>query len=615
MPTIIRQVVRDYLECSIDPTLASEIPRRTGRLRDFDFDAVCEELMFFSHDASNEVRMAAAFAMLLFQKVGGERTRRAIEVFRTLLNEQDYLLAARALLLLSGLESVPADLIPTITRFLDDEDKSFRIMGACALAATDTSHEPLIPSLEQGLASRIELLVVHSARAFCKLKVRSRASIAALLKALESEVPGVGVAALETLRMMGPKAAAAVPRLIARLRRENDSVALRAEIASILGAVGRENTVAIKALFEAMHSDHWEIVSGAVMGLNKASDEFPKEALEILGGHLRSDQLVWKQMAARSLAEIGTKAAPAVSVLLDQLRIERDANVCLQIANALQSIGSAAFPQLLDAMSKLDHSLPYLAQALTGLDDHGIAELVQIAFRSDISSNVQEILAFTLLMLGPRAASAIPSLIDRLDSDSTEVQCSILLAICAIGCLADKAAPRVIELLRTSQDGEVRHWCERALVSIGGTVTPLLHAALQSANDWERDRIHRVLQHGRDTVTWADFDDDETLMVFVAVGNYLAQEGSASLNAISEALEGMKSQGLLSGALSTSPRQILKILERIEEFASRKFGREVRVTDRRPRQSGSLTKDGRQIIAELNRHVEQLQRSSKSETD
>ena len=312
------------------------------------------------------------------------------------------------------------------------------------------------------------------------------------------------VYACNSLRAIGPTAAAAVLALIEALKDGNRGV--RRSAADALGSIGPATEAAVPALFEALTDDDSDVRSNAAFALGRIGP--PAEPA--LGEALKDDDRNVRLYAAVALGRIGPAAVPAFGEALT----DDDSGVRRSAADALVNIGpaaEAAVPALCEALKHGDRhvrgraadalrkigpaaqaAVPALIEALKD-DDRGVRSIATVALRSigpaavpaliealkDDDRGVRSSAADALGSIGPAAAAAVLALSEALKDDDSNVRSSAASALGSIGPAAEAAVPALSEGLR-GDTWSRRSSAVAALGSIGPAAAPALIEALRN---------------------------------------------------------------------------------------------------------------------------------------
>lgn len=195
---------------------------------------------------------------------------------------------------------------------------------------------------------------------------------------------------------------------------------------------------------------------------------------------LEGEQYYFDKGAARiALAHIGQPAVPFLMKSLD----DPNPSISEGAAIALGMIGpraKEAVPALKDILRRKPESgLRQGIEAAKALGKIGEIDFLIRAFRGEEANISPYLASLGLGAAGPAASSAVPVLMEALDSSDSSAQMYAADALGAMGAAANPAVPRLRELSGSSWNF-VRHSAGEALIKIG---TP---EAKEAAKPYER---------------------------------------------------------------------------------------------------------------------------------
>ncbi len=310
-------------------------------------------------------------------------------------------------------------------------------------------------------------------------------AVPALTELLTDKDAGIRLAAIQTLREIGPEAKMAVPALTSLLKNRD----VQCEAASALGRIGPDAKTAVPALIELLTEA--EDRRDAAEALGRIGPD-AKAAVPALTKTLTDQDTSVREAAAWALGKMGRGAETSVPVLAELLK---DKDVRWDAALALGRIGpaaSAAVPALTELLNDKDH-WPEPASALARI---GPAAKAAVPTLTELlkDKDRQWSAASALAGIGPEAKSAIPVLAGLLrekdeDDGSRQHFASVLVKI------GPTSIPAFMELLN-DQDEQMRSLAIWGLGEIGpeaNTAVPALTALLKEKNESVRQAAARAL--------------------------------------------------------------------------------------------------------------------------
>ncbi|HTU93994.1 MAG TPA: HEAT repeat domain-containing protein [Gemmataceae bacterium] len=273
------------------------------------------------------------------------------------------------------------------------------------------------------------------------------AAVPALREALTEEKSGE--AAAHVLGLIGPRAADAVPDLIALLNRRQAVAALRSEAAFALGRIGEPAGDIVPALIAALadsKKDVREQAADALGWIGSPAGTNPA-VRPALTAALKDEEAKVALKACQALSFIGdAEAAPALLAAFQGGR----AAIVLEAGRALWRLGpknEPAIPALLSAAQGLiDKSAP--ARALLASFGPRVVPVLVKALRDDEAAR-REAAADILGRIGPPARPAVPALLAALKDKSSSVALMAAMALAEIDPTRGGAA---VPLLADSVD-------------------------------------------------------------------------------------------------------------------------------------------------------------------
>jgi HEAT repeat protein len=216
--------------------------------------------------------------------------------------------------------------------------------------------------------------------------------------------------ALRQFARLGPRAAQAVPALIAGLT-DTDSK-IRTRTATALARIGGAAAAATSAITAALEDSNQDVREAAADALACIKPD-PRAVVPALVASLQGKPDRWCNTVSCTLAALGEPVVPALVDLLES----RDARVRRVAVGALERIGpraKSAIPSLIKALAvsePSDDAWP-VASALGAMGAEALDALLVALAHQD--AKVSEGAAIALGRLGPQAEAAIPALIAAL---------------------------------------------------------------------------------------------------------------------------------------------------------------------------------------------------------
>jgi len=382
-------------------------------------------------------------------------------------------------------------LVPALFDTLGDSDPEVRRLGARALGLLGNESD-LAPLLERVRndnamlrATALEALgpLVASTGDECNPRKRMspvpEAVLSVLIQGLGDGITDVRLAALASLRRIGPDAAAAAPALRKMLR---DGSVHKPAFLTLFDVVGPDElwesgtedlfSSAVQVSNDADTWSRWRAVT-ALGRFGKlcarpvpapdCGDADLKVALRALEGALEDPELSVRFGAAESLGAFGAKAVGALGAWSEALK--RDGELAIPSAKALDEIGPTArqtvVSSLLESLrvptASYGNWVPTLKSLRTLSPEaaqSGILIITESLKAEDPRS--RHAAARTLGELGSQARSAIPALLVALGDADPSVRFQVSASLKKIGPRADAALALAMALRTGDPDSRAR---------------------------------------------------------------------------------------------------------------------------------------------------------------
>jgi HEAT repeat protein len=344
---------------------------------------------------------------------------------------------------------------------LKDEDGKLRAAAVHALGWMGPEAREALPELRQALRDADPVVRVRAAWALWEVDRQTRDTVPLLIQEAQIRLrQPPGVTALRMLGRMGPEAKAAVPDLLALMKREPD-LGTRLELARTLGAIGPASREAVPALLELARDVHvfWgreaDELSDHEGGREKPTFSRP---LALTDADLRRE-------ARRVLAGRSDSVVPALQELLDNLTT----GLGEEVVQTLARLGAPAVPALVKALGDADPVYRVTtAWALAEMGEKaGDAVPALREALKDREPEVRAHAARALWKADPELArDAVPVLAAVLAEDDPTARIQAARTLSEMGTEAGAAAPALKRSLR-DREKYVRKWAALALGGVG----------------------------------------------------------------------------------------------------------------------------------------------------
>ena len=325
-------------------------------------------------------------------------------------------------------------MVAKLVTAIRDDDAEVRTAAAEALKDLGPLLQMAVPQLVDALGHEDPPIREEAVHLLRRIEPPTARIAEALEAALDDTSPHVRLAAAWGLR--GKVEAERLVEVSRTLLDADTKAELRIEALNLLATMGPSAEGALPAVKRLKADSNREVREAAyeVVKAVKGEVQGLVEALEDPDMYVR-----WE--AARDLAEMGPKAAPAVPALAKMLN-DRSGGyvqradvlhyevVCVEAAEALANVG----PEVRQAV-------PALTEAIRPKDR-----------RSDFMINALHALAAA----GPDAEPAVPVLIEVLNRGEGSVAAGAAFALGEIGRAARPAVPTLVTALQESEDPDIR---------------------------------------------------------------------------------------------------------------------------------------------------------------
>ncbi len=329
--------------------------------------------------------------------------------------------------------------------------------------------------------------------------------ISAFIVALKDSEPKMRAGAVKALGASGPKGKAALPHLIPLLADEEIDEAANWKfiprhqfgLPCVAYRISRMMPEALPALIEVLKDA--KAKSLAHMNAARTLAEIglkAKPALLVLEEKLKNKNLAIAVECACAYGSVGGEVAKALPILQEGLRDKSTSMLCRTTDAALR-LGPKAKDTVPMLTLLLEHKDPKVqlaaAFALGGIGTHAksAAPALGKLLRTETDDvYFRDFVAFALAGLGPDALGALPMLIERLEDVSSNG--TIIRIIGMIGPQAKDAVPGLIKILKREKSDFLHEDTMLALGQIG----PDAHAAVPALVDHLKKPV--VKQFGPD---------------------------------------------------------------------------------------------------------------------
>jgi HEAT repeat protein len=353
--------------------------------------------------------------------------------------------------------------LESLAEALKDDEACY--WGCLIASEMGPAAKPVLPGLIELLGHQEPDVRLEALMAIAATQDASRATIAALLKALEDKQAGVQYAAIFALGNMGDKAAPAASAIKSRLKFDDPFVQ------------------AISA---------WALVK--IEG-----ESAMEQALPVLIASLKSDDERARLAAARSLLELKPDPAVVGPELVKALK-DKNPQVVGNVIDALATLGAPMVEKAIPALK--DKELRSQAAVLLGrlgADSKAAVPALVESLKDEDRDEVRRDVILALAAIGPDAKAAASALVEDLGHENPRVQVSVTFALGKIGPAAKAALPQIKKNLESEDEtlAAVSAWAlpriAPADASVAKLVVPKMTAALKHEDAFVRREAAETL--------------------------------------------------------------------------------------------------------------------------
>jgi len=591
-----------------------------------------EELIDLQMEVGAE-RYVAAMELTISQSTGTERlagcmmlhlshpksviAERAIGHLHQELYEGDEECRRAAVRWLAWTRSAWPSAVPELAKFLSVQEEGLNYWAASAMCHAAQYGKNDWPEFERigeawevldtALKSGDVVGVVLAASAFGHLGVRQEN---ALEKLFELTVDATEGEKLMLVGAMGKvKDSAAVPYLESVLRSSEVQTGVKCMAIKSLGEISQGDDDAERVAIEAISHSEPAVVLMAASIVYRREGRLPSAAVDRLLEQLASERAELRAVAARFIAYIGPPVGCALPRLMWMLEHETDNAVCKEVVAAVSAAGIDAMPGLIELLRQNKiRTMPLVQMALLGIGEQAAGEVARLCLTTD-NSIVRQAASWVLASLGPKAAPAVPVLLELLDSADREVVTDTIVAFGNLGRVGKDCTNRLATFL-WDRDETIREWAKQALISIGPEAVPTLERLQADVDEEKCERIDEVLTGLHALMGLAVVDrgvkgvtDINTLELFKVVGDLLLEHGRLSQEKLSVEIGKMKKKRKLRKDLPCSERQIGLVIERMEKAIFEQDGTKTVLVNRKAGVKGGLTPAGESLHFQVAKYL------------
>jgi HEAT repeat protein len=367
---------------------------------------------------SKQVRMAAA---LLIRRIGPAASPAIpdlVELVRSDPPNDEVVTVALAL------KWIGVDSIPHLCQAMSDGDPKRRTAAACVIAVFGRDARGAVPVLTGALDDEFSRVRASAAMALGKIGADARDSVSSIVRLFKDDDPLVRNIAAWAAGEIGTDDRAPIEELLA-LTRDADPDVQRTAVSS-LGEIHRHSDLVVPVLIQMLNTpderEPFTLSRTLILALGKfgpdARAAIPR-LIELMMMQGRGDH----HAEAQALGEIGSDSDEVVTQLVNVLS-KRGFVGTESVGRALRKLNPDAardiVPSLIARLEQdpTDNKLLQQVQALAGIGP--IAEESVPSLTMLLSEDCYSTVATALGEIGPASSSAVPAIIDRLQSSELQ---------------------------------------------------------------------------------------------------------------------------------------------------------------------------------------------------
>jgi HEAT repeat protein len=344
------------------------------------------------------------------------------------LDDPDYHVSERAADVLTGSGN---EAVPVLLDACEQGGIRLHRRAAAVLVRLGAAAAPGLASVLKNKAQqqRVEVILVRL----------GPAAVPSLREALVEETGGE--AAAHVLGLIGSRAAAAVPDLIAVLKRREARRAFRGQVTFALGRIGEPSDAIIPPLIAALTDSKKELRERAAEALGRIGSS-ARKAVPELAAALKDDEATVAIKACQALSFIGE--SEAAQPLLAAFQSDRT-EVAVEAGRALWRLGPKADPVVPALLTLAEGAVEKTAPARDLLASFGprIVPMLVKALRDNDAAK-REAAVDVLGRIGPPAREAISPVLAALKDKSPAVALMAALAVAQINATRGGPAVKVL---------------------------------------------------------------------------------------------------------------------------------------------------------------------------
>ncbi len=447
--------------------------------------AVKKVAPLLQHDNA-QVRMSACQVL----GNGGEATRPFVPKLTQCLQDDQILVRNAALQAFHRLGPIGREASPIVLKLAQDPQPFTRKQALEALEQMGADARSVRPVVQAALKDPMPMVRIQALSLLAAVDPGSAELTAAAQQLLKDAT--THTQALQVIGRMGARAGPLTPTLVDLLRQE-PNVFQRRQLATLLGQIGPPARDAVPELVAMLRDPDTFGRQAAVTALRSIGGKHPDLVPALIDALRAENQVYQRGLMIELLGEQGPAAAPAVDLLVEELKRPTWMQQ-IQAAAALARISphrarKEGIP-LLEKWLRKEESYRLLAASALCRIDPGHKEAMSVVRRAlsdttDRRALARQQAAEILAEVGPAAKETVPELRAALKAPQSAVRCSAAFALWRVSGESKESVAVLIDELASAQ-GVARQQIVQKLGQMGPAAKSAVGALLRLSEDPDR---------------------------------------------------------------------------------------------------------------------------------
>lgn len=373
-----------------------------------------------------------------------EKASSAVPALIETLKDEDVYVRKEAVYALGCIGSQAASAIDALIMTMKDEDDDIRSRAVLALGLIGSQAVSAVPFLIKALKDSYGEVRHFAALSLKRIGPQASSAIPSLIEALNDTNNNVRVEASSALGVFGEQSSSAIPILINFIKRKDRNI--RYSATETLGKIGKP---AIPVLMEILHDEDEVVRSSAITALGMIGEKATSAIPEITK-KLQDSSIIVRRSAAEALGKIGTTSTHDIPALIKSLK-EKDNRIQKAATESLIKIGKQAIPDLVEMVSDSDYIIRRKIIEIIGeIGESAVSAIPRLieVLKDENERVCKPYAARALGKIGQKTARTVPILIETLNDKSEYLRIATMEALLLLGPKADSAVPEMIKALK-----------------------------------------------------------------------------------------------------------------------------------------------------------------------